>query len=151
MVKVLFIFKGYLHFRNVYLAYNSQRHVWSGKLRVFKNCYKDKFYYNLPPNTIALSCTAVQHLDLFLLSSVSAFCSYRGLLLFFLCWICQGDSFLWLVGCVGPPVCRERYQSIPHTPLKLLTLRYQTFYQSQEETYQRRNNGASAEIYHFPL
>lgn len=31
---------------------------------VFKN---NKFYYNLPPNTIALFCTAVQFLGLFLL------------------------------------------------------------------------------------
>lgn len=111
----------------------------------FQDCYKkkvkNKFYYNLPPNKIALFCTAVQCLDLFLLIFIFLF--------YFFCFALLFLRLFFFLFFVRPWVCREIPKCSTDRQTDTLVkkksywlLRYQNFfffYQSQEENNKKWN------------
>lgn len=101
----------------------------------FQDCYKNKFYYNLPPNTIALFCTAVQRLDLFLLLSLFVFIISSPV-----------ELFLRLVDLQFA----ERYQSVP--PPEVTGSKKQNIRPFFIDLRKKPTRGVTlAEIYHFPF
>lgn len=104
----------------------------------FQNCYKTNSIITC--HQITLHCsTAVQRLDLFLLVLLLLFSN-----------AIDSPTRRAFFSLVRPSVCREIPKYSTGTP-KVTGSKISDIYQSQEETYRRRNVGALAEIYQFPF